>query len=638
MTFTHVPGVGEKNSQKLLSQINDYSDFHTRMQQCYFRELNMLDVDTKVSANIIQYYTAKKYNFEYVDCIKSQGVQRILNIILNSVKQHFTLKRNHRQLAAWYPTTNLSEIHRRQQFIEGSKNFSGRFTLEQKKQIRSLLKLSNIKTVAQEHVLVLCDEDQVYTALKKECPSWIQVVQLHSMNEIEGYLTEDFIRYAYTSESKFVSRFESIENIEVIPYTSIFDVVPEALVHRFRVERIFIETVLELSSEFGVHMSNLNIELLQSILDTLDENMGVGTLIDRVTVQHFCDKAERMVESKLSAMQVSGGELLRMLRTEVSQHTVLQDVIRLVKEELSCNPLDRDLLLYLDFSGVLPIIDEERIRSMEREHSLNRERRTYLHAKRFVNDFSGHTTMLDICKDILDNVDLLLGFGDAFETCSAPKVGSPFIELRGVKSRELSYSGVDVQPITYSLTSAETMITGANSGGKTSLLHLLGETVLLGMMGMHVMGNAYVPLYEELHFFKKSNGTVGSGAFETTLHSLSAIMQSERKGLVLIDEIESITEPGAAANLIAGTLDYLRDRNKDVVLVTHLGSVLSDLCSYARIDGIEASHLDNDFNLVVDRNPKMNYLAKSTPQLIIEKLSKKDESNQYFKFLYDCLS
>ena len=48
------------------------------------------------------------------------------------------------------------------------------------------------------------------------------------------------------------------------------------------------------------------------------------------------------------------------------------------------------------------------------------------------------------------------------------------------------------------------------------------------------------------------------------------------EGLVLIDEIESITEPGAAANLIAGTLDYLRDRNKDVVLVTHLGSVLSD--------------------------------------------------------------
>ena len=42
------------------------------------------------------------------------------------------------------------------------------------------------------------------------------------------------------------------------------------------------------------------------------------------------------------------------------------------------------------------------------------------------------------------------------------------------------------------------------------MLNLLAETVLLTMMGMRVSGQASVPFYEELHYFKKSNGTVGS--------------------------------------------------------------------------------------------------------------------------------
>ena len=636
MTLTHIPGIGEKMSDKILAQV-DMQTIFKQLQQCNFREVSSIDVDGKVLGRIIRYYMSSKYGFDYQSCVQSPGITKIFNSILASVRKHIVLKRNQLQLAAWHPTCDVSEIRRRQQYIEGCKQFAGRYDAEQKKQMRSLLRVANIEKVAQEHVLVLCDEDDVYERLRKECPSWVQVVQLLSIQEFEGYMNEDFVRYAYTSDSKFAARIGDADHIETIQFTCAEDIVPEMVLHRFRSERIFIESVVELVDVYDVHVSTINVEVLRGILDRLNENLGGTTIMDRDDLQRFCDSVEKLVEERLSNMQVSGGELLRMLRSEVGQNPLLQKIIADIKRDLGVDQANREKLSFLDFTGALPVIDEDRLRDAEREHAINKERRMFEFAKHFKNEFEREECLLDICKDILDNIDLLLGFGDAFDGCTAPML-SERITLRSVVSRSLHDAGTTVQPITYNLDSQCTLLTGANSGGKTSMLNLLAETVLLTMMGMQVMGQSSVPLYEELHYFKKSNGTVGSGAFETTLHSLSSIVQSTAKSLVLIDEIESITEPGAAATLISSTLDYMHDNGtQDVVLVTHLGATLTDSCPYARVDGIEASHLDDDLNLVVDRNPKMNYLARSTPQLIVEKLSKRNVDDAYFRYLFERL-
>ena len=44
-----------------------------------------------------------------------------------------------------------------------------------------------------------------------------------------------------------------------------------------------------------------------------------------------------------------------------------------------------------------------------------------------------------------------------------------------------------------------------------------------------------------------------------------------------------------------------------------------------RTDGIEAKGLDENYNLIVDRTPKINYLANSTPELILRKIYEKSE-------------
>ncbi len=44
-----------------------------------------------------------------------------------------------------------------------------------------------------------------------------------------------------------------------------------------------------------------------------------------------------------------------------------------------------------------------------------------------------------------------------------------------------------------------------------------------------------------------------------------------------------------------------------------------------RVDGIEAKGLDENYNLLVDRTPRMNYLAKSTPELILQMIYEKSD-------------
>jgi len=43
------------------------------------------------------------------------------------------------------------------------------------------------------------------------------------------------------------------------------------------------------------------------------------------------------------------------------------------------------------------------------------------------------------------------------------------------------------------------------------------------------------------------------------------------------------------------------------------------------VDGIEASGLDDEYNLIVDRTPRMDYLARSTPELILRRVYEKSD-------------
>lgn len=173
-------------------------------------------------------------------------------------------------------------------------------------------------------------------------------------------------------------------------------------------------------------------------------------------------------------------------------------------------------------------------------------------------------------------------------------------------ARNLSIAATDeeaVQPVTYALGEHElteadlekapdeervTVLTGANSGGKTTLLETLCQVVLLAMMGLPVPADrAEVTPVDSLVFHRR-HASFNAGVLESTLRSIVPPLSSGGRTLMLVDEFEAITEPGSAADLLHGLVRLTVERDALGVFVTHLADDLEPLPPEARVDGIFA--------------------------------------------------
>ncbi|WP_435097976.1 MutS-related protein [Halorubrum sp. N11] len=205
-------------------------------------------------------------------------------------------------------------------------------------------------------------------------------------------------------------------------------------------------------------------------------------------------------------------------------------------------------------------------------------------------------------------------------------------------ARNLFLDG-DVQPVSYAIGShsladesgvanAESpptgdrvsVLTGANSGGKTTLLETLCAVALLASMGLPVPAEeAEVGAFDRIVFHRR-HASFNAGVLESTLKSVVPPLVADGRTLMLVDEFEAITEPGRAADLLNGLVTLTVDRGALGIYVTHLAADLSPLPEPARIDGIFAEGLTNDLDLRVDYQPRFGTVGKSTPEFIVSRL------------------
>ncbi len=182
------------------------------------------------------------------------------------------------------------------------------------------------------------------------------------------------------------------------------------------------------------------------------------------------------------------------------------------------------------------------------------------------------------------------------------------------------------------------LLTGANSGGKSTLLEHICQTVLMAHMGLPVVGqDVVVPWVDEIHFVTARRG-LDAGAFETFLRSFMPASTGDARRLVLADEVESVTELEAAGKILAFFVERLLLTESLGIIVSHVPqAILGHLPQGSvRVDGIEAKGLDAEHRLVVDRQPVMGRLARSTPELIVQRLAAQTKGPE--QALYEALA
>jgi hypothetical protein len=240
---------------------------------------------------------------------------------------------------------------------------------------------------------------------------------------------------------------------------------------------------------------------------------------------------------------------------------------------------------------------------------------------------------VEVVSDIA--VDLSLGRFAAEYRLTRPRLVDDGVTVRGARNL---FIDEPVQPVSYavgthSLAGASdagdpappsgdrvSVLTGANSGGKTTLLETVCAVVLLASMGLPVPADeAAVGPFDRVVFHRR-HASFNAGVLESTLRSVVPPLVETGRTLMLVDEFEAITEPGRAADLLNGLVDLTVDRGALGVYVTHLAEDLNPLPDAARIDGIFAEGLTTDLDLRVDYQPRFNTIGKSTPEFIVSRL------------------
>jgi hypothetical protein len=396
--------------------------------------------------------------------------------------------------------------------------------------------------------------------------------------------------------------------------------------------------------------------------------MGVDPEIDRLkNIQARYNEAFKAVLKKANAdlhekmenntVTLKGSQLLgmfgekgeaglkNMLEKEVSKAyaEVVNESKEFIKEQLALKPFEMqhidmmfndDIVYPLEFNyraveGFKNTINRQFVR-----RSLEIKRTSARHLAKFEG------ICKDMVKDVLEfDTYFAIGLFAIDYGLKLPVIKEkPGIKISAGYNIFLKGHAQKVEPVNYAVgvkvtgTKGERVVilSGVNSGGKTTMLDLLAQVMILAQMGFPVPAeSADIGLVDEMLYFSKSKGTLTAGAFETTIKDFSRILGRDSK-LVLVDELESITEPGASAKIIAGILETLYDNESSMaVFVSHLAEQILENTKYnIRVDGIEAKGLDSNLNLIVDRTPRYNYLARSTPELIVERLTRSSDGDR----------
>lgn len=255
-----------------------------------------------------------------------------------------------------------------------------------------------------------------------------------------------------------------------------------------------------------------------------------------------------------------------------------------------------------------------------------------------VAELKKHRSEVSATVERIVNLDQTLAVAEVMKkySLSIPVIGTGGIGF--VKGRNILLSqeeGQKVVPVDYNVgrtISAKVvaparnvvMLTGANSGGKTTLLTTVATVHVLTLLGLPVPAESAevnpVPIYL---FRRRTTKRVGS--LEHALRSLIPVFAERQTKLVLMDEFEALTEPGAAGRIVASIINHVATGSSSILLVTHLAAeILPHVKLPIRVDGIEATGIDEKGDLIVDRQPKFNHIGSSTPQHIIGKLSRKN--------------
>ena len=537
---------------------------------------------------------------------KTRDAKSIHTKVLTKISSGFTFIETSNLWNFFSFTKNMTEILQRQEFFKSIPTKNGDFL----KEIQAPR-----KTWKPRYDIIAVTEDESTFLQLNELGCTTQL--LVSENDIVDLERYDIVQVVDCEDFRIL--------LERLPQTVFLD----------SIENVYLERYLEILSgwreNFQILRRSETSKEIKKILEELEPlfnllNNKEGKIISEAEVEKVLEDVNEQISGKVKEMTISGEGLLKMLG-EGKMPPLILEIVRSAIEESSLNEHI--------FNLQIPVtIDYQELEAQIKRQSANEFTNLAERVKRSAEELKQIPKILERLSTAL----LLEDFGSGVfqwinDGKTYPKTSNN-LQLSNASNMFLT----NAKPISFQLDTFNkcSILTGANSGGKTTLLEHILQNISLFQLGLPIKGEINLPIFTEIYYFAKNKGSASKGAFETLLSQMSKIKPGEQT-LILADEIEAVTEPGIAGKIISATADYFIKKNCFVILATHLGyEIQKSLPQNARIDGIEAKGLDKNFNLIVDHNPVLGRLAHSTPELIVERMANSNDE-EYFKYLWRCL-
>ena len=166
----------------------------------------------------------------------------------------------------------------------------------------------------------------------------------------------------------------------------------------------------------------------------------------------------------------------------------------------------------------------------------------------------------------------------------------------------LKEKGKEYCPVSIALDDGVTCITGANMGGKTVSLKLVGMVAILAQHGFFVpCRRARVGLSNYMQILIGDIQSIerGLSSFGSEMEELKEILDNGRdRSLILIDEIASGTNPAEGLALTKSLVDYLKTKAYITLITTHFETVTEDVSvrnmQVKGLAGADFSRLDKE--------------------------------------------
>lgn len=676
--LSDIPGIGPKTEQKLIAYFGSEKEVLKALERQAVGLISEVLGSYKKALRLVQNYIALSYGVEVEEVFGTHAVSEIFKKYLETIADLAASRPARERISIVFPLPARAATYiakKLEELKEAFKIYDELCKDNAVNAVRACLEKlewpKNPRLKFERRTLVIPTAYSASLRLPSEIRNYVEVVEVEDEIELERIVREHGLVFVYGFE------IADIPGAIAVNELSLETLFPENIVAWYEANKGLIETILcVLETLEGSASHILGVDDPRTLKHLLEHSLkftvkgpieGVNSTFDNLkrkyakveeVVYDIATWATDEVKRRLEKLEVklTGLQLLKLIEEfSVRGQLVIgqfEEIVREVVEEAE-NKVVKELGLDVDEAesvvGLFRVsdglgieVDEDKLRELKRKLKLKIDT---LRLKILIEVAKQLKNLKPIVENMFDklvelDVHLALAlfakkYGGCIPEFSTDYIGVGFV---GAAEVELLKHSVKVQRISYSVGNVPykpdgvkgeriIILTGANSGGKTTLLKTVAEVVLAAQAGLPVIAKrAWIGGFDRIYFFEKPVGTLSVGALESTLKSMASIVVDASRRLVLVDELESVTEARAAAKIVAGFIGILAFDNSAVaIIVSHLAEDILEILSpnfreLVRVDGIEARGLDENYNLIVDRNPRYYYLAKSTPELVIARL------------------